>query len=81
MAGARKLNVAVKDRNASCKEQFAFDRQHPFTQHGLKQRGRQKKLEIDPLQAETVERIYRTALKGVDNRGPIGLKSIANWLN
>ena len=40
-----------------------------------------KKLEIDPIQAETVRRIYRMALNGVDNRGPMGLKSIASWLN
>ena len=41
-----------------------------------------KKLEIDPIQAETVRRIYRMALNGVDdNRGPMGLKSIATWLN
>ncbi len=40
-----------------------------------------KKLEIDPIQSETVRRIYRMALNGVDNRGPMGLKSIATWLN
>ncbi len=40
-----------------------------------------KKLEIDPIQAETVRRIYRMALNGVDNSGPMGLKSIATWLN
>src|SRR3546814_6007879 len=40
-----------------------------------------KKLEIDPIQAETVRRIYRMALNGVDDRGPMGLKSIATWLN
>ena len=40
-----------------------------------------KKLEIDPIQAETVRRIYRMALNGVDNKGPMGLKSIAIWLN
>ena len=40
-----------------------------------------KKLEIDPIQAETVRRIYRMALNGVDNGGPMGLKSIAAWLN
>ena len=40
-----------------------------------------KKLEIDPIQAETVRRIYRMALNGVDDRGPMGLKRIATWLN
>ena len=40
-----------------------------------------KKLEIDPIQAETVRRIYRMALNGVDDKGPMGLKSIATWLN
>ncbi len=40
-----------------------------------------KKLEIDPIQAETVRRIYRMALNGVDDRGPMGLKAIATWLN
>jgi|TARA_R110002167_G_scaffold119225_4_gene296385 site-specific DNA recombinase len=28
-----------------------------------------------------VRRIYRMALNGVDNGGPMGLKSIAAWLN
>ena len=40
-----------------------------------------KKLEIDPIQAETVRRIYRMALNGVDDNGPMGLKAIATWLN
>ena len=40
-----------------------------------------KKLEIDPLQAETVRRIYRMALSGIDGSGPMGLKAIATWLN
>ncbi|GAA0737158.1 recombinase family protein [Sphingomonas trueperi] len=40
-----------------------------------------KKLEIDPIHAETVRRIYRMALNGIDNNGPMGLKSIATWLN
>ena len=31
--------------------------------------------------AAAVRRIYRMALNGVDNRGPMGLKSIATWLN
>ena len=40
-----------------------------------------KALEIDPIQAETVRRIYRMALNGVEGRGPMGLKAIASWLN
>jgi site-specific DNA recombinase len=40
-----------------------------------------KALEIDPIQAETVRRIYRMALNGVEDRGPMGLKAIASWLN
>jgi len=50
---------------------------------GAGQRGTKvkKKLEIDPIQAETVRRIYRMALNGVGNNGPMGLKAIATWLN
>lgn len=40
-----------------------------------------KKLEIDPIQAETVRRIYRMALYGIDDSEPMGLKAIATWLN
>ena len=40
-----------------------------------------KKLEIDPIHAETVRRIYRMALNGIENSGAMGLKSIATWLN
>ena len=40
-----------------------------------------KKLEIDPIHAETVRRIYRMALNGIDNSGAMGLKRIATWLN
>lgn len=40
-----------------------------------------KKLEIDPIQAEKVRKIYKAALFGVDGSGPMGLKSIATWLN
>lgn len=36
---------------------------------------------LDPLAAETVRRIYRMALNGVDTRGPMGPKSIVTWLN
>ncbi|MCU0732525.1 MAG: recombinase family protein [Hyphomonas sp.] len=40
-----------------------------------------KALEIDPIQAETVRRMYRMALNGVEDRGPMGVKAIASWLN
>ena len=40
-----------------------------------------KTLEIDPLQAETVRTIYRWALRGDGQSGPMGLKSIATALN
>ena len=40
-----------------------------------------KKLEVDPIHAETVRRIYRMALNGVEDSGPMGLKRIATWLN
>jgi site-specific DNA recombinase len=40
-----------------------------------------KKLEIDPIHAETVRLIYHMALNGIDNSGAMGLKRIATWLN
>lgn len=40
-----------------------------------------KKLEIDPIHAETVRLIYRLALKGEGDSGPMGIKSITNHLN
>ncbi len=40
-----------------------------------------KKLEIDPLYAETVRRIFRLALEGADGSGPMGVMQIACWLN
>ena len=40
-----------------------------------------KKLEIDPIQAEKIRLIYRLALFGIDGCGPMGLNSIANYLN
>ena len=40
-----------------------------------------KKLEIDPIGAETVRLIYRLALHGIDGSGPMGVKSIATYLN
>lgn len=43
-------------------------------EHGAKIK---KKLEIDSIPAETVRRIYRMPLNGVDSSGPMGLKSIA----
>ena len=39
------------------------------------------KLEIDPTQAEKIRLIYRLALNGHDNTGPMGLKAIAVHLN
>lgn len=40
-----------------------------------------KKLEIDPLHADTVRQIYRLALEGDGASGPMGVKNIATWLN
>ena len=40
-----------------------------------------KKLEIDPLHAETVRLIYRLFLKGDGTSGPKGVKAIATYLN
>jgi site-specific DNA recombinase len=40
-----------------------------------------KKLEVDPLHADTVRMIYRLALEGDGNRGLMGVKSIAVHLN
>ena len=40
-----------------------------------------KKLEIDPLHADTVRLIYRLALEGDGASGPMGVKSIASHLN
>ena len=40
-----------------------------------------KRLEIDPLYADLVRRIFRMALNGVENSGPMGIKRIATWLN
>jgi site-specific DNA recombinase len=40
-----------------------------------------KKLEIDPIHAETVRLIYRLALQGANDSGPMGLKSITKHLN
>ncbi|MEH3091341.1 MAG: recombinase family protein [Agrobacterium cavarae] len=40
-----------------------------------------KKLEIDPLHAETVKLIYRLFLEGDGTSGPKGVKAIATYLN
>jgi site-specific DNA recombinase len=40
-----------------------------------------KKLEIDPLHADTVRLIYRLALEGDGTRGPLGVKNITAYLN
>ena len=40
-----------------------------------------KKLEIDPLHADTVRLIYRLALQGDGNSGPMGVKAITTYLN
>ncbi|WP_245863888.1 recombinase family protein [Caulobacter mirabilis] len=40
-----------------------------------------KKLEIDPIQAEKIRKIYRLALFGLDGTGPMGFKAICNHLN
>ncbi len=40
-----------------------------------------KKLEIDPLHAETVRLIYRLFLEGSGTSGPKGVKAIATYLN
>ena len=40
-----------------------------------------KKLEIDPLHADTVRLIYRLFLEGDGNTGPLGVKAITCYLN
>ena len=40
-----------------------------------------KKLEIDPHHAETVRRAFQLALQGDGTSGPMGVNSIANYLN
>ena len=40
-----------------------------------------KKLEIDPLHADTVRLIYRLALEGDGTSGPMGVKNITAHLN
>src|SRR3979409_2488724 len=40
-----------------------------------------KKLQIDPLHADTVRLIYRLALEGDGTSGPMGVKNITAYLN
>ena len=40
-----------------------------------------KRLQIDPVQAETVRMIFRLFLEGDRGSGPMGVKRIAVWLN
>ena len=40
-----------------------------------------KKLEINPIHAETIRLIYRLALRGEGDTGPMGLKTITTHLN
>src|SRR5271156_6847403 len=40
-----------------------------------------KRLEIDPLHADTVRLIYRLALEGDGTSGPMGVKAIVSYLN
>ena len=40
-----------------------------------------KRLEIDPKEAEIVRLVYRLFLAGDGERGPMGIKDIASWLN
>lgn len=40
-----------------------------------------KKLEVDPLYADVVRRMFRLALVGVDGSGPMGVMAITTWLN
>ena len=40
-----------------------------------------KRLEIDPLQADTIRLMFRLALTGENGSGPMGVKAIATYLN
>jgi site-specific DNA recombinase len=40
-----------------------------------------KKLAIDPVEAETVRRIFGLYLEGDGTSGPLGVKKVVNWLN
>ena len=40
-----------------------------------------KKLAVDPVEAEQVRLIFQLFLEGHDGSGPMGIKTIASWLN
>ena len=40
-----------------------------------------KKLEVDPVEAETVQLIYKLYLHGDGNSGALGIKEVVKWLN
>ncbi|MBV8408189.1 MAG: recombinase zinc beta ribbon domain-containing protein, partial [Alphaproteobacteria bacterium] len=40
-----------------------------------------KRLEVDPVEAETVRLIHRLYLEGEGERGPLGVKDLTSWLN
>jgi DNA invertase Pin-like site-specific DNA recombinase len=40
-----------------------------------------KKLEVDPVEAETVQLIYKLYLHGDGNSGALGIKNVVKWLN
>lgn len=40
-----------------------------------------KKLAVDPVDAETVRLMFRLYAEGDGNRGPMGVKDVAKWLN
>ena len=40
-----------------------------------------KKLDVDPVEAETVRLMFRLYLEGDGKSGPLGVKDVAKWLN
>lgn len=40
-----------------------------------------KKLDIDPVEAETIRLMFRLYLEGDGNTGPLGVKETTKWLN
>jgi site-specific DNA recombinase len=40
-----------------------------------------KKLQIDPVEAETVELIFKLYLRGDGSSGALGVKEVVKWLN
>ena len=40
-----------------------------------------KRLEVDPVEAESVRMIYRLYLEGDGETGPLGVKDLTSWLN